>query len=1170
MPPKKKGAAPAKAVSLSSEQQQSILARISDKPCISCTDHHEAYDCKNLNKPLSMMSWIYRNFPTPPIRNAARAYIVSLQEGRRANVPQTTTADTSATTPGTPATMASDALPAAMNKMSLGSSSAAPPGQPSDTRNDGLVTPDVPTGIPPAAAPVASDESEPSPDLLKVSSVMIDEPVDIRLLAAEAMPNSGSVGPGNVFRPRHVPHKDSNALFPLRKSLSPAHGQVLTNHFEVKFKPNTQFFVYQIMGVSTSKSKRGTKLIIKTAIQAWDFLKNNQDSFATDNTGMIIAWKNLHDSLGAPHIPGRNPGADYTGDNGDDDAGDRWNCDDIADGFTTVSLKFKFCGKMNIEQLQAYTDPARPHNFPNLPAFNFDPIANALNTIISKSLRDDVFQLSANKFFLKSGYAPLTTQKGEGRALCTIRGYFYTIKPGMGKVLLNVNAATSAFYCPLRVDEFMQDSTFPIADREAALRTLRVYIDVDRKVPQGADQKERDHIAFMNKRQNRIKTIKWFGERIGDPEMKFQRTFKDANGEWKKEAKYTRVVDHMRDTFGTPPNPNLKVVNVGKDDDPCYYPQEFLRILPYQAYKRLLPEGFTPGMLNAACQVPQQSRALIEAEGLRKLGLDPRAGLQPFPAMLQIPCTKMDRPLIIYGNNNTRVPDDKNAKWNLTGNVQFMESPNRTQLLQYYMIAVPGLQDSKITTDTYMKVFNAQVIQHGVGAGARCIRFTLMDRARSNMSHMEFFDEIHKTITFQRRANPGGSLVILMLPARHIGAYSAFKDVVDRHFGMQSVCLTEKPNIQNRHCKNEHGVAPYLGNVIMKINLKTGGRNHTAANSKGQDKIEVMLKDTLVLGADVTHPGPGSLSGCPSIAAVVGSVDAAGGKFLGSMRLQHRSNTEIIDELQAMVMERLKAYKAKRNTYPKNILYYRDGVSVGQYEQVKLQELVQIKDAFKTITGNTLTTLTAVVAVKRHHTRLYPLRGEGMFNGNCVPGTLVDSGITSPYFSDFFLQSHHGLKGTAIPTHYFVLENGMGLSEQALQNLTHKLCYTYVRATMGVSYAPPAYYADRLCERGRCYLRAWFAPERTSPRFAEYLRKKASIEKEVKDRMMVVPSVARAGQRKPRKSDAQLEVERRSRAEAKDAVEKHFLGEAKEYLALKRVGGPGPWHAALDDTMFWM
>lgn len=128
---------------------------------------------------------------------------------------------------------------------------------------------------------------------------------------------------------------------------------------------------------------------------------------------------------------------------------------------------------------------------------------------------------------------------------------------------------------------------------------------------------------------------------------------------------------------------------------------------------------------------------------------------------------------------------------------------------------------------------------------------------------------------------------------------------------------------------------------------------------------------------------------------------------------------------------------------------------------------------------------------------------------------------------------------------------------------------------MGVSYAPPAYYADRLCERGRCYLRPWFAPDKSSGQFAEYLRKKASIEKGVKDQLKLrvaqLPRLAtRVGQRKPRKSEAQLEVERISRAEAKEAVERHFLEEAKKHMALRRADGPGPWHQALDDTMFWM
>jgi hypothetical protein len=39
-----------------------------------------------------------------------------------------------------------------------------------------------------------------------------------------------------------------------------------------------------------------------------------------------------------------------------------------------------------------------------------------------------------------------------------------------------------------------------------------------------------------------------------------------------------------------------------------------------------------------------------------------------------------------------------------------------------------------------------------------------------------------------------------------------------------------------------------------------------------------------------------------------------------------------------------------------------------------------------------------------------------------------------------------------------------------ISHKTHAVCYTYCRATTGVSYVTPIYYADRLCDRVRLYL----------------------------------------------------------------------------------------------------
>lgn len=149
----------------------------------------------------------------------------------------------------------------------------------------------------------------------------------------------------------------------------------------------------------------------------------------------------------------------------------------------------------------------------------------------------------------------------------------------------------------------------------------------------------------------------------------------------------------------------------------------------------------------------------------------------------------------------------------------------------------------------------------------------------------------------------------------------------------------------------------------------------------------------------------------------------------------------MIQEMKEMVKERLQAYKAKnKERYPDNIMYYRDGVSDSQYASVKRDELTAIRDAYAEETkSNKTVKITAIVTAKRHHTRLYPHQGKNSVKttgttGNVVPGTTVDSTITSPIWFDFFIVTHNGIQGTSRPTHYFVLENQMEFNADQLQN----------------------------------------------------------------------------------------------------------------------------------------
>ena len=129
---------------------------------------------------------------------------------------------------------------------------------------------------------------------------------------------------------------------------------------------------------------------------------------------------------------------------------------------------------------------------------NKDTVINALNIVISKCFEGGVFRLGANKFFIEAGNVPLV-----GSPLSTIRGYFYSIRPGMGHILLNVNACTSAFLQPVTLDVLMSTANQKLfgKDHPSFLTGLRVYIDYTR------GDTEKAQSSDMNKDESRIKKI---------------------------------------------------------------------------------------------------------------------------------------------------------------------------------------------------------------------------------------------------------------------------------------------------------------------------------------------------------------------------------------------------------------------------------------------------------------------------------------------------------------------------------------------------------------------------------------------------------------------------------------------------------------------------------------
>jgi eukaryotic translation initiation factor 2C len=120
---------------------------------------------------------------------------------------------------------------------------------------------------------------------------------------------------------------------------------------------------------------------------------------------------------------------------------------------------------------------------------------------------------------------------------------------------------------------------------------------------------------------------------------------------------------------------------------------------------------------------------------------------------------------------------------------------------------------------------------------------------------------------------PVPDIFILLMVNKNQELYSSFKYLADKVFVFQSICMT----MASMRGAN---ITQYMANVAMKANLKMAGINHSAQG------IDTWLDKTLVLGADCTHPGSGAVKGSPSVTAVVGSLEANGGRFCGKLRLQ--------------------------------------------------------------------------------------------------------------------------------------------------------------------------------------------------------------------------------------------------------------------------------------------
>ncbi|KAH9824157.1 Piwi domain-containing protein [Melampsora americana] len=677
---------------------------------------------------------------------------------------------------------------------------------------------------------------------------------------------------------------------------------------------------------------------------------------------------------------------------------------------------------------------------------------NALNVLCNHDLMM-LHPNAKNKFFPQPEYEGHQLKYLKG-AIEMWRGYFSSIRMVPGGAILNfdlssqpmiragnlVDVAADIAGLGTNTTGLMKLRPQQVTQLTRALRSIRVTV------------KRSDGTKFKAK-------VKEYGPLTA-------RTHKFTVEEAGKPPRTTTVQNFFQEHYGvTLRSPDLPVVKLSAK---AWYPIELCNVDPGQKYiKKLEPDQLADAIRWLTVKPYDRTQMLSDgvAKHLRTSVTPVQWGLRFDPHPMTVKARRLPPPVVNHmgrggKKESTRVD---NGTWNMANRKVFSPAPPIKNWIAVVFGA--GGRFDQATAQKSLSDLRSSMIAAGltVESGPAAVLPALPnDSPMPNTDGKD--DSVGKWIMSKLKQKP--QLIVCYLRDKNAWQYRQLKIFGDTAQGVPSQCMAIDKIIGK-------GNAQYYANVTLKINAKLGGMNHVI----GSAAPFLMSPPTMVMGADVTHPGADSLE--PSIAGLVGSTNQHGLGYAAEFSVQP-GRQEIIGELDTLAQKLLQKYHDRNAVLPKRIVFYRDGVSEGQFSQVLALEVPLLRKAIAAAQANPgfkkqpngPITLTFIVCGKRHHFKFGPHNPakDGDRNGNLLPGIVVDTGVVHPFDFDWYGLSHAGLLGTSRSAHYTVLIDDAKHKADDLQTLTYHLCYLYSRATRSVSIATPAYYAHHICTRIKQFL----------------------------------------------------------------------------------------------------
>ncbi|KAI6204744.1 hypothetical protein M3Y94_00712200 [Aphelenchoides besseyi] len=511
-------------------------------------------------------------------------------------------------------------------------------------------------------------------------------------------------------------------------------------------------------------------------------------------------------------------------------------------------------------------------------------------------------------------------------------------------------------------------------------------------------------------------------------------------------------------------HPEAPVLIAKRGSQRSYYPMELcvvcdnqrVRNLPADVHRQLIRyAAVRPAQLQPQVQAIVGSANLANSEFLRNVGI--KVQEQPIKLKARV----IAPPEMVYQDKRSAFVQ-QNGRWEPSAFILPAQSPRIWAMCAFHAQKL-SLNDERLEQmcSSYMNACSDRGLQ-------------LVDPADCCVIESDGRNRIDVFVDYLLEAVDNGlEFLIVLTPKEDKQIHSFLKAFEQRHGIITQNVLLKTMIDASGLDNNGRGKRLTMENIVNKTNIKLGGLNYEVSSNSN-----LLGVNHLIIGFALNHAVFGSntsKTASPSVLGYSANDTKNTGTFAGDYIYQPAGVDSHLSSMHYATQDVFKRYLSNRNNQPPNlVVIYRNGCSDGQFSKVISQEVPMFQSIIDEHFGSN-TKLVLMVVNKVHNMRFtpeYPDPSQSTPQQNLRSGVVVDRVVVSPLVSEFYLNSHVTLQGTAKVPRYTVLANNSEMKMDDLQRLTHDLCFTHQIITCPISKPTPSYVAEEYAKRGRNNLNA--------------------------------------------------------------------------------------------------